>query len=95
MAIDRRKSAAKRFEDDRKKKAAAAAKKAEQEKKAAAAVKKAEKSQKQNKPVRSPGKDITTSVRGHFPPAGGKAAIWEGADRRAAHAGTLGELGAA
>ncbi len=36
MAIDRRKSAAKRFEDDRKKKAAAAAKKAEQEKKAAA-----------------------------------------------------------
>ena len=65
MAIDRRKSAAKRFEDDRKKKAAAAAKKAEQEKKAAAA-KKAEKSQKQNKPVRSPGKDITTSVRDTF-----------------------------
>ena len=65
MAIDRRKSAAKRFEDDRKKKAAAAAKKVEQEKKAAAA-KKAEKSQKQNKPVRSPGKDITTSVRDTF-----------------------------
>ncbi len=61
MAIDRRKSAAKRFEDDRKKKAAAAAKKAEQEKKAAA-----KKSQKQNKPVRSPGKDITTSVRDTF-----------------------------
>ena len=61
MAIDRRKSAAARFEDDRKKKAAAAAKKAEQEKKAAA-----KKSQKQNKPVRSPGKDITTSVRDTF-----------------------------
>ena len=61
MAIDRRKSAAKRFEDDRKKKSAAAAKKAEQEKKAAA-----KKSQKQNKPVRSPGKDITTSVRDTF-----------------------------
>ncbi|MBS7224846.1 MAG: hypothetical protein KH050_05830 [Clostridiaceae bacterium] len=61
MAIDRRKSAAKRFEDDRKKKATAAAKKAEQEKKAAA-----KKAQKQNKPVRSPGKDITTSVRDTF-----------------------------
>ena len=61
MAIDRRKSAAKRFEEDRKKKAAAAAKKAEQDKKAAA-----KKSQKQNKPVRSPGKDITTSVRDTF-----------------------------